>query len=103
MVIPVTRTLTATKTLHLLMQSVRICILCIGFAMELFSLRSGNFSGSIQRHPYQCVFEMMHHNLRERGTLMLHSLGDRGRHSVWDEEGMLDTIHYPSTSTRHIS
>jgi hypothetical protein len=40
------------------------------------------------------VFEMLHHNLRETRILMPHAHVGHGRHSVQDEEGVLD-IMYP--------
>jgi hypothetical protein len=57
------------------------------------------------RQPYQCVFETVHHNLRETGTLMLHEHDGHGRCNVQDEdENMFDIVHNnSSTSTCHTS
>jgi hypothetical protein len=59
---------------------------------------------SDRRQPYRCVFEMVHCNMRETGTLMPHARAGCGRCNVWDEEDVLDIIHgNPSISTPHIS
>jgi hypothetical protein len=55
-----------------------------------------------QRH-YQHIFETVHRNLRETGTLMLHVHAGCGRRNV-QGENVLNIIHdNPSSSTCHIS
>jgi hypothetical protein len=87
------------------MQSMRICISCIG-------IRDGNTLAALREHQrrypdrrlhYRRVLERVH-NMRETRALMMHALAGRLRLTAWDEEDMLNIVHdNPSISTRHIS
>jgi hypothetical protein len=49
------------------------------------------------RQPYQHVFEIVYHNLRETGTLMPHADVGHGRHSVQDKAALYIVHSNPST------
>jgi hypothetical protein len=93
-VVPVTRTVTTTKCLHLLMRSMQICISCMAFAMEIPLLWSGNVSIDIGiRQNLTDVYLKGCLVIWEKQALMAHALADGVRRVCW-------TPH--TASTRHI-
>jgi hypothetical protein len=64
-----------------------VCGFCYG--NSLAALREYQRLYPDRRKPYRRVFDTVHRNLRERGTLMPHARAGRGRRNVRDEEGVL--------------
>jgi hypothetical protein len=50
------------------------------------ALREFQLQYQDRRHSYRYVFEMVHHNMRETGTLIPHTHAGHRRCNVWDEE-----------------
>jgi hypothetical protein len=57
-----------------------------------------------RRQTFRRVLERVHCNLRETGTLMVHSHAGCGMSNVWDQDDVLYIVHAnPSAGIHHIS
>jgi hypothetical protein len=63
----------------------------------IYGFCDGNSLAALREYEHQyldcrqpCIFRRVLYNLRETGTVMPHACASCGRHSVWDEEDVLD-------------